>query len=425
MSTTSTPGGGIKEYFLLADARATAKRIPEDARAGLARKLGIGRQRAEAADALWSNGHTAEGLRLAAEAFETTLEALPELADASGLEVAAVERQAPTEAGATPADEADERAEDEGAAAAEAKADDEPEAKADDEPEAEADDEPEAEADDEPEAEADDEPEAKADDEPEAKAAGDRDDAGDAPAGAGRARVSRPAAESGWAGVLRARGLSSGKIEDVAEAEEALRRTDLPALDDEVSAKHGELFQQLIGARRQVDKVVGPATMTPAQLTWTQLSRIGFALLLLLVAGVGAYFLLRTPEGIEARASGRWSADFPPEHVIDDDPATEWLMPDRSRGWVEVEISPPTHVGQLRLLNSHNRHYNDRATREYSVEIWADGEQVRTIEGSWDQVDPHPEWTEHEVGVDEVERIRFNVRSWHRNGGGLAELDWE
>ena len=66
--------GSIREYFFLSDARATAKLVPEHARTALHDKLARGRQRSEAADALWSNGHGAEGLRLASQAFEATLE---------------------------------------------------------------------------------------------------------------------------------------------------------------------------------------------------------------------------------------------------------------------------------------------------------------------------------------------------------------
>lgn len=450
MSTTSTPTGGIKEYFLLADARATAKRIPEDARTGLARKLGIGRQRAEAADALWSNGHTAEGLRLAAEAFEATLEAVPEFAEATGMEVARDAQVEPLTPEARAPEAKDDAAEAEATeAAVEAGAEEKAEreaAEADADAEVGEAEEKAAEAEEEA-AEADAAAEAAADEDADeaVQAAAERKAAeADAAAEAAADEAAEPAPEpvedrapaprasrpsmSGthaWMAVLRARGLSKGKLDDVIEADNALRATDLPSLDDEVTAAHGELFQRLVGTRRHVERAIAPAAMTPGQINWTQFSRIGFAALLIAAVATGLYFLVRTPEGIEARASARHGPDFPPEKVIDDDPATEWLLPDRSAGWIEVSISPPTHVGTLRLLNSHNRQYNDRATREYSVELYVDGEPARTIEGSWDEFQNRPEWTEHEVGLDEVERIRFNAESWHRTGAGLAEIDWE
>jgi len=77
----------IVEYFLLSDAQAAAKRVPEDARADIARTLGVAKRRAEAAERLWSNGHTAEGLRLAVAAFARTKEALPRFAGSTGAPV--------------------------------------------------------------------------------------------------------------------------------------------------------------------------------------------------------------------------------------------------------------------------------------------------------------------------------------------------
>ncbi|UJR81282.1 discoidin domain-containing protein [Sandaracinus amylolyticus] len=67
----------IAEYFTLRDASATAARIPETKRKEIADALALGRQKAEAAEALWSNGHAAEGLRLVVEALTATLEAAP------------------------------------------------------------------------------------------------------------------------------------------------------------------------------------------------------------------------------------------------------------------------------------------------------------------------------------------------------------
>lgn len=67
----------VAEYFTLREARTVASRIPEHARKDLADALAVGRQKAEAAEALWSNGHTAEGLRLAVEGLDATLEAAP------------------------------------------------------------------------------------------------------------------------------------------------------------------------------------------------------------------------------------------------------------------------------------------------------------------------------------------------------------
>jgi hypothetical protein len=70
----------ITEYFLLRDALLLAAKVPAEERAETASLLALGRQRAEAAEALWANGHSAEALRLAVDALARTIEALPKLA---------------------------------------------------------------------------------------------------------------------------------------------------------------------------------------------------------------------------------------------------------------------------------------------------------------------------------------------------------
>ena len=389
--------GSIREYVFLSNARAATKLVPEDARAQLQKRLALGRQRSEAADALWSNGHVAEGLRLASEAFEVTLEAV------APFESAVAPSDAPHRtAGLAPARGATEAAAEEGAAD-EA---DEPASRA----RAESDD---GEA-----------PESVT----ETVAAGDDLGAAEtqlAPAKTADA-ASVPLGEPEWALSLRRRGLSESKLREVLDADRVLRAKTMPLLDEEVSAAEGELFQQLVVSRRHVDRVLSPAAMTPGQLAWTRASRVGFAALIGLAVIVGLYFALRPPHGVEATASGQYNAEFAPEHVVDGDGATEWLLPDRQQGWVDVRITPPEHVDTVRLKNSHNRQYNDRATREYTVEIYRQGEDhpAKTIEGEWDSLSPHPDWTDHAVRVDDVDRIRVNVRSWHRLGGGLSEIDW-
>lgn len=385
--------GSIREYFLLTDARATAKLVPEDARVALHDKLALGRQRSEAADALWSNGHVAEGLRLAAEAFDATLEAF-----------------APFEGAVPPAADRDANAGEIGEAETIL-----------------------APAPDEKGEEADDEANAESEAEASASQAASEEEKDDEPSDAAESPAMEPVAlrsdrrpeEPSWAAILRRRGLSEGKTREVLEAERTLRGRTLPRLDRDVTSAEGELFQALITARRHIDRVLAPASMTPKQLSWTRASRIGFTGFIAALAVVGLYVLLKPATGVEATASGHYNPDFVADKVIDGNEGSEWLLPDRQAGWLELRITPPEAIETLRLKNSHNRHYNDRATREYTIEVYSNGQVARTIEGEFPTLSPRPDWVEHAVGVEDVERVRINVRSWHRNGGGLAEIEWD
>ncbi|MFN9812555.1 MAG: hypothetical protein ACK6CU_23325, partial [Deltaproteobacteria bacterium] len=85
----------VAEFFTLQAAAATVDRVAEAERRRIHDALLLGRQKATCAETLWANGHTAEGLSLAAEALEATLTA----ARALGRNTATT-RRAPPAAGA-------------------------------------------------------------------------------------------------------------------------------------------------------------------------------------------------------------------------------------------------------------------------------------------------------------------------------------
>jgi hypothetical protein len=115
---------------------------------------------------------------------------------------------------------------------------------------------------------------------------------------------------------------------------------------------------------------------------------------------------------------------FGAEAATDGRPDTYWLLPDRTSGWLEVRIAPGRRIERVRLINSHNPPHGDRATRDYQLEIHAGGTLARTIEGTF-EYSTTPEPVVHEIGLDDVQRIRFVARTHHQNGAGLAELSYE
>lgn len=78
-------GERVIEHFTLRRALEVEAKLGAQAREDLARKLALGSQRADAAESLWQNGHSAEGLRLGVEALDDTLAALPIYARATGV----------------------------------------------------------------------------------------------------------------------------------------------------------------------------------------------------------------------------------------------------------------------------------------------------------------------------------------------------
>ncbi|MGF1466292.1 MAG: discoidin domain-containing protein [Sandaracinaceae bacterium] len=515
----------LVEYFLLADAEARAARLSAELRDRLDRALRLGRQRAVAADALWSNGHTAEGLRLAVDALAASLEG------ASAFEAEAPDppRDGATGPGADPPPSAEQGAAE---AVADASRDDasrddasrddasrddasRDDASRDDDPGGDdaSDDPRHDDASDDPR---DDDPR---DDDPGHDDAGDddpgdddpRDDAskvtlrdydpipeilagapqpeasapvavaateeGDPPwearAGVDEAVPAAPTAPAGpddgapmpgdpsgpeageagaeahrraplppagataddtladpdrWRAALERRGLSPRRIRRVLAAREAaLGAMPLPELDAEVSPSHAELFQELLTAHKHVEGAIGPVARSRRQLMLTRAARLAYLAVAAAVAlGAVWYFVVRVPRSAEAVASAVYgsAAEFRPDNAIDGDEGTEWLLPNGTAGHLDVRLSPARRITAIRLINAHNRHYNDRATREYRVEI-VSGAGTETIEGVFPRLDPTPEEVVHEVMVDGVTQIRFVVVSWHNLGGGLAELGWD
>lgn len=350
----------VAEYFTLREASTAASRIPEHARKDIAHALAVGRQKAEAAEALWSNGHTAEGLRLAVEGLHATLEAAPLYARATAPVRASAEASAAEEAAAA------------GAAAEESVTEG---SSARDETESDSD----------------------------------------------------PAREARWRPVLEARGLSADRSRAIADAEQKARTTALPRLDAEVGATHAELYQQIARARLEVERALAHAAMTQRELGWTRAARIATAAFVALVVIGGVVFATRAPREIDAEASATFanSPTFGAGNAVDGDVGTEWLLPDGATGWVEARLSPPRHVASVTLQNAKNAPHFDRATRAYRLEIYSGDRVVRSIDGEFSTYERDPRPVSHEVGADEVDRVRFIVRSHHNLGAGLAELGIE
>ena len=397
-TTNSSPFDGLVEFFTLARAGAQLGRLGEPGRKQVAGVLALGRQRAEAAETLWSNGHTAEALRLAFGALDSTLDAATTFADALSLEdvravVAAapppapvaepVVSKAPSEAGGgddAPATEGENAPPP--PAPAEAGSDD---AKPSDPSPSDA----------------------------VSIAASLRDSVEVVPA---------PPVER-WRTALAARGVRAAKIDRVAVTLVAMRDATLPDLDAEVSPALADLFQRVMDARYSVDSAIGSGAWTSGDMRWARLRRWLGASLTIVAVVAGSYFAFHEPEGVFSSASDVWqqSASFSADMALDGRNDTWWLLPDRASGWVEQRMSPGRHVETVVLLNTSNPPAHDRGTQDYVLEIYSGGEMAQSIPGHFDWEDvPTP--VTHEIHMDNVERVRFVVRTYHRTGGGLAEM---
>jgi hypothetical protein len=392
-----SPLDGIVEFFTLSRAATQLTRMGEG-RTRVANMLTLGRQRAEAAETLWSNGHTAEGLRLACAGLDATLDAAAQFATTMKLEDApavstrtTVRRSPPPETreptGEVPVAKDDGDAAPKPAETAEASASETEGA----------------------EKAATPEPEPTSPDE----------------AATAEPVAALPVEGSGarWRAALLARATRPARIERVASAVVAMRAATLPTYDSEMSSANADLFQNVMDARHIVDAALGATVWTGGEMRWARARRAFGAALALMAVITGAYFALHEPEGTFVSASDVWSQSptFVADMAVDGRADTAWLLPDRQTGWLEIRNSPGRHVESVQIINTANSPHHDRATQDYRLEIYAHGELARSFDGHFDWSDA-PSPVVHEVGLDDVERVRFVVLSFHRTGGGLAEL---
>ncbi len=365
------------ESFTLARAQRTAETTSESVRGGVADALTLSRQKADAAESLFDNGHPAEALLLAEQALERAIAAL---------EALAVQGVPAPSAPPAPRDDGEAGEGDGEGEEAQAAATPTPD---------------------------------PASDEATPTSAG-RPEAVEAP------EPSSAPASPTWRRVLEARGVGARELGAIASVLTSTRSRVVPRLDALVTTEHAADFHRILAARAAIDREVQPSALTVTQVRTKRRNRLGLLAFVIVAGALGAFFGLRKPSGTFATASAYFANDaqYGPENVLDGQPSTEWLLPDRTSGWVEINVDPKRRIDAISLLDSINQPHHDRATRDYTIEVWSGGQLARSIEGTMPfSTSPTP--VRHEVGVDDVERVRVLVRSWHQLGGGLAEVSFE
>ncbi len=115
-----------------------------------------------------------------------------------------------------------------------------------------------------------------------------------------------------------------------------------------------------------------------------------------------------------------------PENVTDGSVSEEnidfWLLPSYRTGWVEVDLEDIYDLHKLRWLNTHNRHFNDRATTDWRLAVSADGVSFDEIASGTEEFSTQPEWVEIE-GSFTARHIRFYVDGYYDRGGGVNEIE--
>ncbi|MCX7809240.1 MAG: discoidin domain-containing protein, partial [Deltaproteobacteria bacterium] len=180
---------------------------------------------------------------------------------------------------------------------------------------------------------------------------------------------------------IQVRNKGEGALRRIQEAKSKIEAMKLPLLDSEVSPAHGELFEALVDVRLIVARSLGEVSILPREIFVKRIVRSGIAGFAFFAGVVGLYLAFHVPEGIHARASSYFNnhPDYEPSKALDGNPDTSWLLPDHTRGWFEITINPPRTISKVKILNTHNPPYNDRATIDYTLKVFAKGKEVKSF----------------------------------------------
>ncbi|MBI2395978.1 MAG: discoidin domain-containing protein [Deltaproteobacteria bacterium] len=241
-----------------------------------------------------------------------------------------------------------------------------------------------------------------------------------------RARQKRLAAEALWVS-----GSPAEALHLLREAVTILRAFDgddapvaeVPELDADVRSEHGDLYRALLGELDRRADARLPEEVGPAAIRAMRVQRIALSALVGVGTIVALVLLARAPKKLEASASGRYDGAHEVQKAIDGKDDTEWLLPDRSAGWIEVAVTPARKVNRVKVTNARNLPWHDRGAHEIRVEASYKGSVVKEHDDKLpftsDLVSRH-----YDVGA-KIDRVKVDVRSYHGTGGGLAEVSVE
>jgi hypothetical protein len=128
---------------------------------------------------------------------------------------------------------------------------------------------------------------------------------------------------------------------------------------------------------------------------------------------------------------------FPLDNVVDgrlNDTGTPgdwsfWLTPNLQRGSFTIDLLGLTTVDYFSLQNTHNRHFNDRGTEDFHVDLSIDNSVYTTVVTgrlAFDTTDPI-EIVDFDIPDQSARYVRFHVDSYYspnpsQAGGGLNEI---
>ncbi len=219
-------------------------------------------------------------------------------------------------------------------------------------------------------------------------------------------------------------GVSEARRAELLEVDALIARLAIPESDSHITAEHARALPRVDAAVRALIDAVGDRALRPADFVRARRTRAWYAVAVFAALLAGAVIAVRIAWRTTTTASGSYSVKYEPPRVVDGNSETEWLLPDNTAGWVDLNLGRGRPIKQLRLLNAHNYTFNDRGTRQFEIELWDRKRLVKKVEGAFETFTaaPQPMTVPLSSDGEKISRIRINVKSWFHSGGGLAEV---
>jgi hypothetical protein len=197
-----------------------------------------------------------------------------------------------------------------------------------------------------------------------------------------------------------------------------------PELEAEMRPAHEESFQRLVDALVELDEVTRRWAGGPPQVAQLRRKRWVAAGIGGVLAVVGLVRLLHVPTFSNAVASEEINpTEDPAKNAIDGDAKSSWFLPDGHPGWIDLTLTKPRAVRAVRIAQG-NPPWGDRTTKDARVETYLGAALLKGVDVTL--ADPPSNdvgWTELAIESPVCDRIRFIVKTAHKRGGGLAELE--
>jgi len=125
---------------------------------------------------------------------------------------------------------------------------------------------------------------------------------------------------------------------------------------------------------------------------------------------------------LRVQASTSYSEAYLAARAIDGLETTEWLLPDGVAGFLDVMLPCARKVHRVRLVNAHNPGFADRASKAVRVTAFSKSGAAVSVEAAFERLSEERSELALQLEADNTTRVRVNVLSHFKSGGGLAEV---